>query len=163
VADETLISRRVFKATDPYEVELPREQGLKVKDLKEAYLRAARNREVRPNERVVKAFMRASGTESSKLDLSLIQFWSRDDVVAICDVLHIARGLEVMILDYCDLSDEQLREFLSALLCLPCAEHQHSHGITRLSLVGNHNITMEGWRALSFFVHMVLPQLFGLT
>jgi hypothetical protein len=157
VADETLISRRIFKSSDPYEVELPREQRLKVRDLKEAYARATRNREVQPNERASKAFQLANGTELRKLDLSLIQFGSRDSVVAICDVLSLARGLEEVILDYCALSDDQLRLFLAALLCLRYQgeEQQYYCGISKLSIAGNANITLEGWRSLAFFVHMV--------
>jgi hypothetical protein len=159
VADETLISKRLFKGTEPFETELPREQKLKVKDLKEAYYRSARNREVTPIDKIAKAFSPGNGIEIRRLDLSKIHFESREAVIPICDVLSLARGLEKVILDDCELTDEQLRLFLSALLCLRSKKDNadlHCHGIARLSLAGNVTLSIEGWKMLAYFVHMVI-------
>ena len=158
VADETLISRRIFKSTEPFETELPREPKLKVKDLKEAYYRSVRNREITPDDNVVKAFIPAKGIELRRLDLSKINFESREAVLPICDVLSLAQGLEEIILDDCGLTDEQLRLFLSALLSLRSKkddETLHIYGIARLSLAGNETLSIEGWKMLAYFVHMV--------
>src|SRR5205814_1057139 len=84
VADETLISKRVFKATEPFETELPREPKLKVRDLREAYYRSSRNREVAADDRVATAFSLANEIELRKLDLSNIKFGSRESVLPIC-------------------------------------------------------------------------------
>ena len=158
VADETLISKRVFKATEPFEMELPREPKLKVKDLRDAYYRSSRNREVIADERIATAFPLADGIELRKLDLSNIKFGSKDSVLPICDVLSLARGLEEVVLDYCELTDEQLRLFLASLLCLKPpseSECEYGRGVARLSLVGNSTLSLAGWRTLACFVHMV--------
>jgi len=158
IMDETLVSRRLFKASEPFETELPREQKLKVKDLKEAYYRSSKNREVTPDDRVAKAFGHAKGIELRKLDLSLIKFGSKESVLPICDVLSLASGLEEMVLDHCELTDEQLRLFLAALLCLKARSEQeldHCRGISKLSLVGNESLGIAGWKSLACFVHMV--------
>ena len=158
VADETLVSRRLFKASEPFETELPREQKLKVRDLRDAYYRAARNREVAPDDRVAKAFALAKGVELRKLDLSMIKFASRDNVLPVCDVLSLARGLEEVVLDHCELTAEQLRLFLAALLCLKQGsekENEHNRGVAKLSIAGNSGIGLEGWRTLACHVHMV--------
>lgn len=161
VADETLISKRVFKSSDPFETELPREPRLKVRDLREVYYRSSRNREFTPDDRVAKAFSPAKGIELRRLDLSSIHFGSRESVLPICDVLSLAKGLDEVILDHCDLTDEQLRLFLAALLCLRSAdESAPSRGVARLSLAGNQTISIEGWKALAYFVHMVVPPLY---
>jgi hypothetical protein len=160
VADETLISKRVYKATDPYETELPREPRLKVKDLRDAYSRAARYREIVPDDRISKAFGKARGIELRVLDLSSIQFQSREAVVPICDALSLAIGLEEVVLDNCELTDEQLRLFLTSFLCLrrqPDDHNEHNRGLARLSLAGNTDFTLSGWRNLAAFVHMVGP------
>jgi len=159
VVDETLVSRRLFKATEPFETELPREQKLKVRDLRDAYYRSARNREVTPDDRVAKAFAAAKGVELRRLDLSMIKFPSRDSVLPVCDVLTLARGLEEAILDHCELTGEQLRLFLAALLCLRQGsehDHEHNRGVAKLSIAGNTGIGPEGWRTLACHVHMVL-------
>jgi len=156
--DETLVSKRLFKASEPFETELPREQKLKVKDLREAYHRSSKNREVTPDDRVAKAFGHAKGIELRKLDLSLIKFGSKESVLPICDVLSLARGLEEVVLDHCELTDVQLRLFLAALLCLRARSEQeedHCRGISRLSLAGNESLGLEGWKSLACFVHMV--------
>ena len=158
MADETLVSKRLFKATEPFETELPREQKLKVRDLRDAYYRSARNREVTPDDRVAKAFALAKGVELRKLDLSLIKFASRDTVLPVCDVLSLARGLEEVALDHCELTAEQLRLFLAALLCLKQGsekENEHNRGVAKLSIAGNSGIGLEGWRTLACHVHMV--------
>lgn len=132
---------------------------MKVRDLREVYYRSARNREVTPDDRVAKAFGLAKGIEMSKLDLSLIKFGSKDSVLPICDVLSLAKGLDEVVLDNCELTDEQLKLLLAALLCLrPRTENEddHGRGVAKLSLAGNNMIGLEGWRALSYFVHMVL-------
>lgn len=156
--DETLVSRRLFKASEPFETELPREQKLRVRDLKEAYYRSSKNREVTPDDRVAKAFAQAKGIELRKLDLSLIKFGSKESVLPICDVLSLASGLEEMVLDHCELTNEQLRLFLAALLCLKARSEQeldHCRGISKLSLVGNESLGIDGWKSLACFVHMV--------
>jgi len=158
VVDETLISRRVFKATDPFEIELPREQKLKLRDLKEAYYRSARHREVTPDDKVAKAFATCKGVELKKLVLSGIKFANRDAVLPICDVLSLARGLDEVVLDNCALTDEQLRLFLAALLCIRQSgesETEWCRGIARLSIAGNKSFGPWGWRFLASFVHMV--------
>jgi hypothetical protein len=163
VADETLISKRMFKATECFETELPREQKLKVKDLREAYYRCSRNREATGDERIAKAFASSEGLEMRRLDLSMIKFGSKDAVVPVCDVLSLARGLEEIILDHCELTDEQLRLFLTALLYLRQGHDTNRiryRGVAKLSLVGNNTFGLEGWRSLAWFVHMVhLPLL----
>lgn len=159
VADETLISKRVFKASEPFERELPREPKLKVKDLREVYYRSSKDREVTPDDRIGTAFSLANGIELRKLDLSNIKFVSRDSVLPICDTLSLARGLEEVVLDYCELTDEQLRLFLAALLCLKPQlsenEIEHGMGVARLSLAGNNTLGLDGWKTLACFVHMV--------
>ena len=159
VADEYLISKRVFKASEPFETELPREAKLKVRDLREVYYRSSMDREVTPDDRVATAFSLANGIELRKLDLSNIKFLSRDSVLPICDTLSLARGLEEVMLDYCELTDEQLRLFLAALLCLKPqqseSEIEHGRGVARLSLAGNNTLSLAGWRTLAYFVHMV--------
>jgi hypothetical protein len=160
VADETLISKRLFKASEPFETELPREQKLKVKDLREAYHRSCRNREMTPDDRVAKAFGHGQGLNLRKLDLSYIKFGSKDSVLPVCDVLSLARGLDEVLLDHCELTYEQLRIFLAALLALkPRSESEayHGRGVAKLSLVGNNTIGIDGWRSLACFVHMVRP------
>lgn len=160
VADETLISKRSFAASDPYETDLPRELKLKNKDLKEAYYRAARNRELIADDRVAKAFSQAKICRLEKLDLSWIKFASKDDVLPICDTLSLANGLEEVVLDHCELTDEQLRLFLAQLLCLRSKhdniQPQLCRGIAKLSLAANKTLTLEGWKLLAYFVHMVL-------
>ena len=159
VADENLVSKRVFKASEPFETELPREPKLKVRDLREAYYRSSKDREVTPDDRVANAFSLANGIELRKLDLSNIKFGSRDCVLPICDALSLARGLEEVVLDYCELTDEQLRLFLSALLCLKPqqseSEIEYGRGVARLSLAGNNTLGLAGWETLACFVHMV--------
>jgi hypothetical protein len=158
IMDETLVSKRLFKASEPFETELPREQKLKVKDLREAYYRSSKNREVTPDDRVAKAFGQTKGIDLHKLDLSMIKFGSKESVLPICDVLSLASGLEEMVLDHCELTDEQLRLFLAALLCLKARsenEVDHCRGISRLSLGGNESLGLEGWKSLACFVHMV--------
>jgi hypothetical protein len=81
-------------------------------------------------------------------------------VLPICDVLSLARGLEEVVLDDCELTDEQLRLFVAALLCLKprsANESQYGRGVTKLSLKGNTTFSLEGWRTLACFVHMVHP------
>jgi hypothetical protein len=161
VADETLISKRIFKASETFETELPREQRLRVKDLKEAYYRCCRYREVTGDDRVAKAFATGSGIELRRLDLSMIKFGSKDSVLPICDVLSLARGLEEMVLDYCELTDEQLRLFCSALLCLKQGTEnakEHHRGVAKLSIVGNTTFGLDGWRYLACFIHIVPSQ-----
>ena len=155
--DETLVSKRRFKASEPFETELPRENKLKVRDLKEAYHRSAKNREVAIDERVTKAFAAANGVELAKLDLSKVKFPSKEAVVPVCDVLSLIKGLEEVVLEHCELTDEQLRLFLSALLSLrPRSETQDWHrGISKLSIAGNTTFGMNGWRSLALFVHLV--------
>ena len=152
------MSRRLFKATEPFETELPREQKLRVRDLRDAYYRSARNREIVPDERVAKAFAQAKGLDLRKLDLSMIQFGPRENVLPICDVLSLARGLEEVVLDHCDLTAEQLRLFLAALLCLKPGgenENEHNRGVAKLSIAGNAGIGPQGLRTLACHVHMV--------
>jgi hypothetical protein len=159
VADETLISKRVFRASDSFETELPREPKLKVRDLREVYYRSSNDREVISDDRIGTAFSLADGIELRKLDLSNIKFLSRDSVLPICDTLSLTRGLEEVVLDYCELTDEQLRLFLAALLCLKPrpseSESQHARGVARLSLAGNNTLGLDGWKRLAYFVHMV--------
>jgi hypothetical protein len=158
--DETLVSKRVFKASENFETELPREQKLKIKDLREAYYRCSRNREITGDDRVAKMFATSKGLELKSLDLSMIKFGSKDSVLPVCDVLSLARGLEEVVLDHCELTDEQLKLYLTALLYLreasDAAKIQY-RGVAKLSLVGNNSFGIEGWRALAWFVHMVYP------
>jgi hypothetical protein len=87
-------------------------------------------------------------------------------VLPICDVLSLARGLDEVLLDYCELTYEQLRIFLAALLALkPRSESEalHGRGVAKLSLVGNNSIGLDGWRSLACFVHMVSPLNLDLT
>ena len=126
--------------------------------MRDAYYRSARNREVTPDDRVAKAFAVAKGVELRKLDLSMIKFASRDNVLPICDVLTLARGLQEVVLDHCELTGEQLRLFLAALLCLKQGsenEHENNRGVAKLSIAGNKGIGHEGWRTLAYHVHMV--------
>lgn len=158
VVDETLISKRVFKASEPFETELPREPKLKVRDLRDAYYRSSKNREIVPDDRVAQAFALGKGIEIRKLDLSNIKFGSRDSVLPICDVLSLARGLEEVVLDHCELTDEQLRLFVAALLCLkPLSDSEtpHGRGVANFSIAGNSTLGLAGWKALACFVHMV--------
>jgi len=161
VADETLVSKRVFRATEPFETELPRENKLKVRDLKECYYRSSKNREIIPDDRVAKAFsVRANGVELVRLDLSTIKFPTKEAVLPVCDVLSLAKGLEEVVLDHCELTDDQLRLFLSALLSLrprPDTDQDWHRGISRLSIAGNTTFGMNGWRSLALFVHLVFP------
>jgi hypothetical protein len=156
VMDETLVSKRLFKASEPYETELPRENKLKIRDLKEAYHRSAKNREVALDEQVSRAFGAANGVELARLDLSKVKFATRDAVLPVCDVLSLVKGLEDVVLDHCELTDEQLRLFLSALLSLrPHAPQDWHRGISKLSIAGNTTFGMNGWRSLALFVHLV--------
>jgi hypothetical protein len=156
--DETLVSRRLFKASEPFETDLPRENKLKVRDLKEAYHRSAKSREVALDERVSKVFAAANGVELGKLDLSRIKFATKEAVLPVCDVLSLIKGLEEVVLDHCELTDEQLRLFLSALLSLrprPETPQDWHRGISKISIAGNTTFGMNGWRSLALFVHLV--------
>jgi hypothetical protein len=161
--DETLVSKRLFKASEPFETDLPRENRLKVRDLKEAYHRSAKNREVPPDERVSKVFAAAHGVELGKLDLSKIKFANKEAVLPVCDVLSLINGLDEVVLEHCDLTDEQLRLFLSALLSLrprPDTPQDWHRGISKISIAGNTTFGMNGWRSLALFVHLVSLVLF---
>jgi len=160
-ADETLISKRLFSSNEPFEMELPRENRLKVRDLKECYYRSTKNREITPDDRVAKAFsVGANGVELARLDLSTIKFPTNEAVLPVCDVLSLAKGLEEVVLDHCELTDDQLRLFLSALLSLrprPDTDQNWHRGISRLSIAGNTTFGLNGWRSLALFVHLVFP------
>lgn len=114
-----------------------------------------------PDDRIVRVFAETKGTELRTLDLSFIRFELREDVLPVCDVLSLVKGLEEIVLDNCDLTDEQLRLLLSSLLCLKRrpedSEADHGRGIARFSIAGNTALTIMGWRYLACFVHMVFP------